>query len=389
MLIAVAFLGGMASSWRLWFGFKREFPRVSVFENLTSSLALEIALSSVLVGTLVCLTLIGYKLVSLKNEACAGSGRGDLLKRWAILCALIVLCFLAAGDYMRWQPWVYQYGLMLLAIWCGMRRGGEEIDLTACRLIVAAIYFWGGVQKLNASFAETILPWLLFPVVRRAPQAVMVYVPLKSFGWLIAVGEMLIGIGLFSRRCRRFAISAAILLHFSILVLFVLSRRNSVVWIWNVAMVGFVIALFHGWKGCVRDVARKLKPSLAVTMVFGVCWLLPGLSFWGWWQSYFSAALYSGNTLQVQYVLDESLPFGAQAEQAKIKRNGELFLLPNAWSSRDLNVPVVPERRAYRSLGRIICGTASDRSKVRMRIYERPRWSSVAREVSLYACDEL
>jgi hypothetical protein len=57
---------------------------------------------------------------------------------------VVLVIAYAACDQSRWQPWLYQYLFMLVAL---ARRDGP---LDTCRLIVAAIYFWSGAHKIRS-----------------------------------------------------------------------------------------------------------------------------------------------------------------------------------------------------------------------------------------------
>src|SRR5262249_2779491 len=107
----------------------------------------------------------------------------------------------------------------------------------------------------------------------------------------------LIALGLLTRRCRKPAVVAALATHLFVLLLLIASGENTVVWPWNVAMVALVLILF--WQDeqtSPREILIARSPSHVVVLVlFGV---LPALSFFDLWDSYLSAALYSGNTDQ-------------------------------------------------------------------------------------------
>ena len=72
---------------------------------------------------------------------------------------LFLLVVLALLDQCRWQPWTYQYSLMLATLavfyWKGGRADDEDAALNICRLIMASVYFYSGLQKLNPTFTVT------------------------------------------------------------------------------------------------------------------------------------------------------------------------------------------------------------------------------------------
>ena len=74
---------------------------------------------------------------------------------------------------MRWQPWFYQYFFMLAALgfyaWKKPEAKNNRKALDCCALIVVCIYFWSGIQKLNASFITEVWPDLSEPLFRFLP----------------------------------------------------------------------------------------------------------------------------------------------------------------------------------------------------------------------------
>src|SRR5262245_62116910 len=82
-----------------------------------------------------------------------------------LIWAFVALAgLLALWDQSRWQPGVYQYLFLLAA--CAARRQDststdQEAALNVCRFILASTYVWSGIQKLNASFAGYVFPWLV------------------------------------------------------------------------------------------------------------------------------------------------------------------------------------------------------------------------------------
>ena len=66
------------------------------------------------------------------------------------------------------QPWVYQYLFMLAALglfsWRYDDVAGRDLTLNICRFIVASIYFWSGLQKLNPEFFNAHFVWVLAPI---------------------------------------------------------------------------------------------------------------------------------------------------------------------------------------------------------------------------------
>jgi hypothetical protein len=310
---------------------------------------------------------------------------------------LLLAVSLSLLDQSRWQPWFYQYLFMLAALGLCFK-GSSETDrqqalLNTCRLIVAAIYFWSGMQKINATFVNQTFPSLINPYlnfifgdVNVFPRWVSLSVPLL---------EISIGIGLLTRKFRETSVSLAILIHVLILLLLIPVRRNSVVWPWNIAMAGFVVVLF--WRAgdfSIRDVLlpRKLGFQTVVVVLFG---LMPLFSHFNLWDSYLSSTLYSGNIVTAVIYVNEAtmkrLPPGIQGYARQSNSGDQSIINPNGWSLAELNVPCYPEKRIFINVAKRICAfaDAADPSGVQLLIYGKPHWLNGHRETFTYNCSDL
>ncbi|MEX1095631.1 MAG: MauE/DoxX family redox-associated membrane protein [Planctomycetales bacterium] len=306
---------------------------------------------------------------------------------------LIVLFVLLAGllslwDQSRWQPWFYQYLLMLVPFVFYSWTRSDAADrrrkdlLGACRVIVAATYIWSGLQKFNVSFTTNVYPWLIEPFLPESARSLA-----ESGGLVIPVMETAIGLGLLVPSLRPVAAFGAVAMHAAILLcLGPLGHDwNSVVWPWNVAMPLFAAILFGRTPGVsFREVTwpgRGVRHWAALALVG----ILPGLSFADRWDAYLSAALYSGNTLQADLVLSDEaqarLPDAVRQYSDPWGHNRYRVSLAD-WSVGELNVPPYPARRVFRNIARSVGRWAEEPGDVVLVIRERPDWLSGDRETS-------
>jgi hypothetical protein len=160
----------------------------------------------------------------------------------------------------------------------------------------------------------------------------------------------------------------------------------------NIAMASFVVILF--WRDREFSASevllpRKLSLQTVVLTLFGV---MPVFSFFGLWDSYLSAALYSGNVPNALIYLNEAtrerLPPGIQ-DQVRTGPDGRLQLNPYTWSLVELNAPGYPERRVFLNVARKICIYAADPSAVSLVIYAKPSLLHGSRETHTYNCSDL
>jgi hypothetical protein len=265
---------------------------------------------------------------------------------------------------MRWQPWFFHYLFMLAAL-ASFRWGSGDAEkrdaaLDSCRVILAGMYFYSGLQKMNPSFAAGVFPWMMGPLAALLPFPSTL---LPFFGFIAPFLEMAIGIGLLSKRFRNLAIGLALAL--SALVLSALGPWghdwNRVVWPWNIAMAAFAVILF--WRTEAVSFDRILwKPAFpfqtAIIILFAV---MPAFSFFDLWDSYLSASLYSGNiTAASVYVSDSvenAMPDPARRHSMSGAREGYALDLSD-WSFDELHVPPYPEKRVFKGIARTICGYA-------------------------------
>ena len=262
--------------------------------------------------------------------------------RWWIAAALLLLAALCAQDQSRLQPWCYQYAVMLGGACFSLP--GRDNWLNTCRLIVAAIYFWSGAQKLNPYFASDTFTYLAHPIAVYFPALVI------AAGHVAPFIEMACGIGLLTRKFRTAAIVTLIAMHVCIMVAIgpFGHNFNTVVWPWNIAMIVFLLLLFRGSEAAIREIVWGR--GWLHRIVFALFALAPVLSFFNLWDGYLSAALYSGNKNQGAIYMTEAiadhLPDAAY-EDVTDEPNGLDKLFINDWSFDELNAPAYPARFGF------------------------------------------
>jgi hypothetical protein len=177
-------------------------------------------------------------------------------------------------------------------------------------------------------------------------------------------------------RFRRVSLIVAVSMHAFILAMVGPAgfAWNNIVWPWTAAMALFDILLFAGeaefsWHDIIR--ANNRGPYV-VTIVLLV--ILPLTSFFNVWDSYLSAALYSGNLTEAQIYMTDA---GKQALPAAIGRYlvhtspDTNVLNVQRWSIEDLNVTPYPETRVFKSIGRAVCGDLADPTQLVLIVHEQ------------------
>lgn len=308
---------------------------------------------------------------------------------WAAV--FVLLAVVALQDQSRWQPWFYQYVVMLAAIaLAGAKR--EAAALNTCCLILAATYIWSGLAKLNPVFVGTTFPWLVEPLLGAAGERAQWFV--KHAGWLAPMVEFGAGVGLLTRRFRSPGLFCAIAMHVFVLVAIGPAGRNlnTVVWPWNLAMVAFLLILFFRRKEepTPRDIiwGRAFGFQKIVLVLFAV---MPFLSLFDLWDHYLSSALYSGNINSAELYLSDAvfdrLPDAIQdyVTEEGPNLNGLSIL---DWSYGEMNVPAYPETRIYKNVARKICAYAADDPSVELVVQEKLTFVN-GKGRSVYHCRDL
>jgi uncharacterized membrane protein YphA (DoxX/SURF4 family) len=297
--------------------------------------------------------------------------------RPAILFFLAATLYLYTCDQNRGQPWMYLYWVMLLS-----NLLPERSALAACRALLSIVYLWAGIQKLNGTFFRAIPDWFVQPAVGWGMPELVV-TGLRAGVALTPFFEIFIGAGVWFPKTRWFAIGTAVVLHGAALVFLgpFGHNINLVVWPWNIAMVALLVILF-----CAKEYAslaqawRELRQSWSCALVVGLCGLLPALSYFGWWDSYLSFAVYSGNLARADLYVTRSfrdhLPARLQAYVHPVENFNPAFQLPFVfehpfWGAKELGAPPMPEPRGYAVVFRRIAAYATNAGDCRMIVETR------------------
>jgi hypothetical protein len=218
-----------------------------------------------------------------------------------------------------------------------------------------AIYVWGGIHKFGVQFQRTY------------ESDVVVGLLESTHGWLrdliawnghlVPWAEIFIGVSLLLPRLRLAGIWMAIAMHAFILLTlgpFGLGR-NSVIWPWNLAMPGMVIALFYRFdRVALSDLltGKRLRPVAAATAILVL--VMPSRSYSKRWDQYLSFHLYSGYHQRMVLMLSNAKaatmePYYTQMMHPATTAAGAAPThqeLPIAgWAIFELNVPMPSEDR--------------------------------------------
>lgn len=374
--ICVGSLFGIAFSYELWFPINRTFPRAPLVFPLPENAVLifERAFSSILV---IFLTLTAFA------------------RRPKIFLAVVIfsLLLLAFFDQTRMQPWAYQYLLIFVVYyfhdWENNDERAADRTIVLAQIVIAGLYVWSGIQKMNFNFSHEVLPSLLIPLENLFPSR---QPPYNFLGVAMPVVESLTGVGLLFRRTRKVAVCLALSTHVFVLSLLIAKNYNSIVWFWNMTLIFALVFAFWRNDVSLKEAIGSEKISFR-KLIVAASLCLPLLNFFGCWDSFLSGALYSGNVeipaIRISDDVYEKLPGAAQSVVFRTN-NGDRQILPLfEWSLKDTNAPVYLEQRVFEQCLKEICRLADDKNEVELIVRKRPTILDGSYQVTQTGCAEL
>ena len=324
--ISLAWILTKMICFKLWFA-DRLFPLVPVHEILSGLPAiLHSALFMISTG---CMLLL---LVT--------PGRKTVI---VLLFAELLSCCL---DQNRWQPWEYQFIFMFAAfVFCKE----EKEKILSWQLIIAGLYFFGGVGKMNSAFIHDTWKYLM---LHRWLDIGPVNIWITRAGYLLPLIEMLAGICLLYNRTRKPAMWTLIFMH--LLILLMLGPAglniNHVVWPWNILMIFLLFSLFYK-RSFIIACSIVIKPVFSVIII--CWWILPWFQLAGYWDKYLSSVLYSGGVEQLFICTDNP---AAKKDLGKYM-DSSFSVIPCSpvlsvynWGIREIRTAPYPEQRIQKAM---------------------------------------
>jgi uncharacterized membrane protein YphA (DoxX/SURF4 family) len=297
-----------------------------------------------------------------------------------VICLLIYSVYLCFEDQNRLQPWFFNYLFILCILLFYKQRVDEPnnfISVFIClQVLVALIYIFSGIQKLNSLFVQDTFTWMIEPLgqVLNARQMAL----FSRFGKLVPYIELFIGIGLLIKPLRFIALPLVIIMHVFILLMLGPAGRsfNYVVWPWNIVMIVLCLLLYNNIKQeRFFDISFLFK-HISFYLVVTVMFILPLFSLNNKYDSYLSSSLYSGNTHGCKLILSDNaygkLPYYLRS--FVIKNSDYNMLYIKHWAMAELNTPCVPEYRIFKKVQeRIILLTGTSAEEVKLDFKEREK----------------
>ncbi len=293
--------------------------------------------------------------------------------RHALVSILVFICVLFIQDGNRMWPSFYEYFFLLLALVASR-------PLNMARFVVAAVYFWSGVQKLTPHFFSEQFPWVLEPLtnyIHVAPEF------LYALGVCAALVEISIGVALLTKQFRFFGLVEALLF------IGPLRSWNDSAWIWNLVSAALVFVLFFraqafSWKELVPHWQYRSAIIPATIILF--IGLLPLLNNFNLWPSPLSFNVYTGNISSATIMLDTRLSESLAPELKMYTRpvSGVFFFDLTRWSADEFNAAPVPTGASFESAFFALCAYNKDASGTLI-IKPKSNWF-VSTSPKIYSC---
>lgn len=358
--VLIGLLCSVALCYNLWCG-QRWFPKAPLIEGLNLSTPPYDYINVIVLGILCIISLL-YD------------------HKWSTILLLLFAAYLVCDDQNRLQPWFYNYLVILLVLLFYRKRVDDPNNyitvFISLQLMVALIYIYSGVQKLNPFFVGDTFTWFIEPLKNYVSGRQLEN--LGKLGFLVPYVEIGIGLCLLIKPFRFIALPMAVLMHVFILcMLGPLGRSyNYVVWPWNIVMILLCLLLYSGNTSERFFSFTWLLRSGGFYVVLVLMLIMPFLSLGNKWPSYLSSSLYSGNTNSCHLILSDKaynkLPFYIRS-----------FVTPNAnynvlsvsyWCMMELKTPCYPEKDVYqRTRSYVQTLTSSDSTDVKIEFKERKK----------------
>lgn len=347
-MTALACISCMLLCYQLWLN-ERNFPLSPVFDFLP---AIPFPFDIIILGLFIITTLLSVIIPQQK----------------IIISILILGIYLAINDINRWQPWFYQYMIMffILSFYNSKNKNEQHSSaiILSFKLMIASIYIWSGLQKLNPHFVFDTFPWLMEPFFHMFGYSIMKYINWLSHAFPLI--ETVTGILLLLNKFQKVGATLAILMH--LFILFVLSpfgqNYNPVVWPWNIFMIAINIILFYKSTSITKNDFIQLKKYYSLLFVIILFCLMPLLNFFNKWDSYLSHNLYSGNTSNGLVFVSDSVKQNLPEHIKQYVSEPDNELNIKYWCMMELGVPAYPEKRNFQYVTNTLYKYANDSSEI-------------------------
>lgn len=331
-LLSASLIASLLVAQRGWVLPNRTYPYLPILDSLSIAEPLEPLIYGMLL-----IALLGFNFSKHKK----------LLAGAYVLCAFTSI----ALDQTRLQPWFYLFSMMLVIVASPIQLTEKKCQsvLNALRICILGTYLFAGLQKLNVSFSQVVVPSMMPKFITALPSELCFCIGITA-----AVTEAALAVLLAFGHTRTTGAYLAIFFHAITLWSITQQGWNAVVWPWNVSMMLLVYLLFIRSKQA--SLIGLFKPdSLQKALAIALFLFMPILNFFGYWPNYLSAALYSGNVPVLRVIVDpvdEARLPSAIRQAVDISNVNKPTLIAERWALEELGIPTFPEVSSLEVLGK-------------------------------------
>ena len=257
-------------------------------------------------------------------------------------------------DQNRWQPWEFQFFFFILAFIINRKK--EENILSVLGFILASMYFYSGISKINPVFVHAVWFQIILTQLLHIKPIVSFQPVLYHMGYMLGLLEAIASIGLFFQHTRKMAGTFFIVMHLIVLLIFgpLGINYDVIIWPWNILLPLLVYIFVFKTSGF----SVSFKPVLTgmnrfIFILFGI---MPVLNFFGYWGYFFSASLFSARPPDLyicipKATIDKSLkPFCIEHKSSLLCDSNSCLIYTRDWAFAETMSPENPEVRIYQSM---------------------------------------
>ena len=369
-VILLTFFAQFFITKELWIPNERDYPLIPYFSFLP------IAFNKTIDTFLIFLTFVSFIFLIWKPK-----------EKKYLLLFFIPSLLLILEDTIRLQPWFYLH-LVMIGIVTFEKQLSKENVFRFLQWMVIAIYFYGGINKLNIAFAWEIFPW--FTQHLGIGEAYFLGMdnlntfPLpfqNSIAFILPAFEITTAILLLIPRFRLIGISVVFFLH--LVSLYAIGpwghNWNEIVWPWNIEMPILTFLLFYKLenitaKNYLIEQFRVVKTKTGILILI-LFFVLPSLTFTGIWDKALSLHLYSGNSDEMEFYFDgyeDNLVNTSLAEHLYLDTTDmKSAMRVEYWAIEQTGVPMYNSKKYFKKVGKYLCDCLEHPENGGIRIFTR------------------
>jgi hypothetical protein len=267
---------------------------------------------------------------------------------------LSLILMLVIFDLNRLQPWVFHY-LLILMVFCSITEKAKALAVPSLQLIFGAMYFWGGIHKMNPYYFSDVVNWFTEPL---GDGIIITFV-----AFLVPFLEVFLGIGILFKKLRFPSLIIATLIHlFSLFVVGPLGHNvNTVIWPWNIAMILFIWLIFFRQDYYFKNILHIWRLR-SVSLLILLTVFLPFLHLFNLWPANLSFNLYSGNTNNGLIFIGEEVKVMLPDIMSDLVKDNKINV--KEWAIKELKTPGWIERKNYINARNLVYDFANDSNEV-------------------------